>query len=187
MTEPWHELAKKMGLFDKTYKHPTNDPRLPSALPGVTYSPDRTSLYVEGVDHRVIMSAPGYFISITGVVRNVHGRHIRICSPKYGQPNVQLTIGLRCNVKRRIEDLLSECWEGYKLKDSPLGIEYRGENWLLIPEFPNYMMNREGVVRKVDTRVVIKVSGKSQVVMLRRDGKQHGRSAAKIRRTLYGT
>lgn len=188
MTESWYERAKKMGLFDKTYQHPNDDPRLPSALSGVTYSPDRTSLYVRGVDHRVIMSAPGYFISETGVVRNVHGRRLRVRTPTYGQPNVQLSIGLRRNVKRRIEDLLSECWPGRMLQVTSSGIEYDGETWLVIPEFPKYMMNRSGVTRKIETRAIVKISGESRILMLRKDGdaKQYGRSAAKIRRSLFG-
>jgi len=55
-----------------------------------------------------------------------------------------------------------------------------------ILEFPGYSINKTGIVRKVDTGKIVKISsvGAASVVLLL-DGKQHHRSVRKLRNRAF--
>jgi hypothetical protein len=77
---------------------------------------------------------------------------------------------------------MSESWEAHgetlNGNGEPVFMPHAGHGFREIAEFPNYVINREGVVANKQTFRILKTERgrQSQSAMLRKDGRAYGRS-----------
>lgn len=179
MTINWAEFAKTGDLFE------TRDGSQSKNAKHIRWNPTRTKMMFKGVEHRQIPRFPYYYISADSIVRNQYGKIIKSL-PDTADRQVALWVQGRHHNEYR-HTLLHQAWPKLGIrKFAGDQLEYQGQVYNLIPDFPGYMISRDTCeVVRMKNLSVLSVSKNGQVY-LSRDGKHTSRKLSGLYQRVFG-